>query len=69
MDGGEKQKQTAMVRDREAERALKRTRGFMNLASHDTPAFRDTYARTDEQTRLKSTTTDKENNNWRCNEC
>lgn len=69
MDGGKKQKQTEMVRDREAERALKRTRGLMNLASRNTPTFVETHIRTDKQMRLKSTTADKVNNNWRCNEC
>lgn len=50
MDGGKKQKQTEMVRDREAERALKRTRDLMNLASHDTPAFVETHIHTHAQT-------------------
>lgn len=39
MDGGTKEEQTEMVRDTEAERELKRTRGLMNRASHDTAAF------------------------------
>lgn len=76
MDGGRKQEQTEMVRDGEAERVLKRTRGLMNPASHDTAAFstklkvhQHTHHTLTHTQKSNQTTTDKVTNNWRSNEC